>query len=227
MRYVILVVVLGLADWFVPTAEHVLQRLQDSLAVLSPELVPIHERLVNVRRKLVALAAKETAREAAAENNKQATIVPEPLHSKPPSKEPTPPLDGETRSGADSAPDSESEAKTPTKETTPKPELPQAEKDRVKVKAELKALMEELRKIDSLSIISLRDRELTDVNYYSAVLRVAVADSLALAVSLDVLYLFLWLSNTRIPSNQETCGRQVLGSGRNGPRVSSGLLISA
>ncbi|KAF9820642.1 hypothetical protein IEO21_01345 [Rhodonia placenta] len=44
----------------------VIRRMQESLAVLSPELVPIHERLVNVRRKLVALAAKETAREAAA-----------------------------------------------------------------------------------------------------------------------------------------------------------------
>jgi len=129
--------------------EHVLQRLQDSLAVLSPELVPIHERLVNVRRKLVALAAKETAREAAAENDKQASITPEPLHSKPPSKDTTPPPDGEARSGTDSAPESDPEAKTPTKESTPKPELPQAEKDRVKVKAELKALMEELRKIDS------------------------------------------------------------------------------
>lgn len=33
--------------------------MQDSLAVLSPELVPIHEKLVNIRRKLVTLGAKE------------------------------------------------------------------------------------------------------------------------------------------------------------------------
>lgn len=37
----------------------VLTSMQDSLSVLSPELVPIHERLVNIRRQLVALAAKE------------------------------------------------------------------------------------------------------------------------------------------------------------------------
>jgi hypothetical protein len=38
--------------------ENLLHSLQDSLAVLSPELVPIHERLVVIRRQLVALAAK-------------------------------------------------------------------------------------------------------------------------------------------------------------------------
>ncbi|KDQ61670.1 hypothetical protein JAAARDRAFT_66748 [Jaapia argillacea MUCL 33604] len=38
----------------------ILQSLEDSLAHLSPELVPIHEKLVGLRRKLVALAAKET-----------------------------------------------------------------------------------------------------------------------------------------------------------------------
>jgi hypothetical protein len=36
-----------------------LQMLSDSLAVLSVELLPIHERLVTIRRQLVALAAKE------------------------------------------------------------------------------------------------------------------------------------------------------------------------
>ncbi|KAG8908631.1 hypothetical protein FRB99_004919 [Tulasnella sp. 403] len=36
----------------------VLTHLQDSLSVLSPELVPIHQRLVALRRQLVALAAK-------------------------------------------------------------------------------------------------------------------------------------------------------------------------
>ena len=48
------------------TTDNVLRNLQDSLSVLSPELIPIHERLVNIRRQLVALAAKETAREVAA-----------------------------------------------------------------------------------------------------------------------------------------------------------------
>ncbi|SRR6266404_2320136 len=38
--------------------ESVLRRLQENLAVLSPELVPLHERLVTIRRKLVTLAAK-------------------------------------------------------------------------------------------------------------------------------------------------------------------------
>ena len=149
--------------------EIVLQRLQDSLAVLSPELVPIHERLVNIRRKLVALAAKETAREAAVANGKPIILTPEPLRSQPASNATTPPPDGDSRSTSDKTPTQEGdgEAKTPT-ETTPKPELPPAERDGIKVKSELKALMEELRKIDSLSIVYLRDRELTDVNCCSA-----------------------------------------------------------
>ncbi|KAG1876706.1 hypothetical protein DFJ58DRAFT_755980 [Suillus subalutaceus] len=37
----------------------IMRSLQDSLSVLSVELVPIHERLVTIRRQLVALAAKE------------------------------------------------------------------------------------------------------------------------------------------------------------------------
>ncbi|KAI0028676.1 hypothetical protein K488DRAFT_89503 [Vararia minispora EC-137] len=44
--------------------ESVLNELQESLAVLSVELVPIHERLVSIRRKLVALAAKEGSHKA-------------------------------------------------------------------------------------------------------------------------------------------------------------------
>jgi len=36
----------------------VLKRLQNNLSVLSVELLPVHERLVTIRRKLVALAAK-------------------------------------------------------------------------------------------------------------------------------------------------------------------------
>lgn len=41
-----------------------MKQLQDSLAVLSPELVPIHQRLVALRRQLVALAAKEGSHKA-------------------------------------------------------------------------------------------------------------------------------------------------------------------
>jgi Protein of unknown function (DUF2408) len=44
--------------------ESLLCSLQESLSVLSVELIPIHERLVNIRRKLVALAAKETSHKA-------------------------------------------------------------------------------------------------------------------------------------------------------------------
>jgi hypothetical protein len=36
----------------------IVQQLQDSLAVLSIELVPVHQKLVSIRRQLVALAAK-------------------------------------------------------------------------------------------------------------------------------------------------------------------------
>ena len=93
--------------------------------------MPIHERLVNIRRQLVSLAAKENASQAALVVKAQ-----EPLVS--PSEEdirtPTPVTD-------------EMESKTPTKDV-PHPEpivLP-------KLKAELKPLTEELRKIDSLSV---------------------------------------------------------------------------
>ncbi|KAI0065593.1 hypothetical protein BV25DRAFT_1880519 [Artomyces pyxidatus] len=39
--------------------ESLLRTLQESLSVLSVELIPIHERLVHIRRKLVTLAAKD------------------------------------------------------------------------------------------------------------------------------------------------------------------------
>ncbi|KAI0091734.1 hypothetical protein BDY19DRAFT_983977 [Irpex rosettiformis] len=103
--------------------DNVLHSLQDSLAVLSPELMPIHERLVNVRRQLVALAAKETASQAALAWKVQEPVTPQPI---------------------DDGAGDEMESKTPTKEV-PHPEpivLP-------KLKAELKPLTEELRKIDS------------------------------------------------------------------------------
>jgi hypothetical protein len=42
----------------------IVRSLQDSLSVLSVELTPIHERLVTIRRQLVALAAKEGSHKA-------------------------------------------------------------------------------------------------------------------------------------------------------------------
>jgi hypothetical protein len=38
--------------------------LQESLSVLSVELIPIHDKLVTLRRQLVALAAKEHIQKA-------------------------------------------------------------------------------------------------------------------------------------------------------------------
>lgn len=111
--------------------------------MLSPELIPIHERLVNIRRQLVALATKETAREVAlaqakAElglNNKGKSVRTE--------------FDGSV---------SEPNSKTPTRESTPTPKVVSLEahnkdKDGLRVKAELKPIQEELRKIDSLSYL--------------------------------------------------------------------------
>jgi hypothetical protein len=42
----------------------IVQSLQDSLAVLSVELIPVHQKLVTIRRQLVALAAKEGSHKA-------------------------------------------------------------------------------------------------------------------------------------------------------------------
>ncbi|KAF9480504.1 hypothetical protein BDN70DRAFT_877487 [Pholiota conissans] len=42
----------------------IVQQLQDSLAVLSPELVPVHQKLVTIRRQLVALGAREGSQKA-------------------------------------------------------------------------------------------------------------------------------------------------------------------
>lgn len=112
-----------------------LRSLQESLAVLSNELVPVHERLVNLRRQLVALAARETASQAAqkAAQEELAALSP-PIPVKSVNSEETP--------DADTDP-----SKTPTKEV-PNPEqlVPP------KLKAELKPLQEELRRIDSLSV---------------------------------------------------------------------------
>jgi hypothetical protein len=46
------------------TSDAIMRSLQESLAVLSVELMPIHERLVTIRRQLVALAAKEGSHKA-------------------------------------------------------------------------------------------------------------------------------------------------------------------
>lgn len=41
-----------------------MKQLQESLAVLSPELLPVHQRLVTLRRQLAALIAKEGSHKA-------------------------------------------------------------------------------------------------------------------------------------------------------------------
>ncbi|KAI0080140.1 hypothetical protein K474DRAFT_1638137 [Panus rudis PR-1116 ss-1] len=115
--------------------DKILRSLQDSLSVLSPELIPIHERLVNIRRQLVALAAKETASRAALKQLEEERAQ-----------------DGKTptatrRKDINTEEDENGEqdlSKTPTKDM-PNPEIPVAPR----LKAELKPLVEELRKIDS------------------------------------------------------------------------------
>ncbi|KAI0788848.1 hypothetical protein C8Q75DRAFT_768208 [Abortiporus biennis] len=111
----------------------VLRSLQDSLAVLSPELVPIHERLVNIRRQLVALAANKAAKQA----EHQALVAANADRPKTPSRKIIC-----AEGGEESGPE-DTESKTPTKEV-PHPETPAP-----KVKSELKPLQEELRRIDS------------------------------------------------------------------------------
>ncbi|CAL1714834.1 unnamed protein product [Somion occarium] len=115
--------------------DKILRSLQESLGDLSPELIPIHERLVNIRRQLVALAAKETASQAAlkeyeeqlAKQNKITT----PKQQRPPE-------------AAEEDTTEQDLSKTPTKDV-PNPEIVVAPR----LKAELKPLIEELRKIDS------------------------------------------------------------------------------
>ena len=101
--------------------------------MLSPELMPIHERLVNIRRQLVALAAKETASQATA--SARNAVEAQSIH---------PPEQAQTKPPEDDYHEPEMESKTPTKDM-PNPEPVHAPK----VKAELKPLQEELRKIDS------------------------------------------------------------------------------
>lgn len=42
----------------------IVRSLQDSLSEISVELIPIHDRLITVRRQLVTLAAKEGSHKA-------------------------------------------------------------------------------------------------------------------------------------------------------------------
>ncbi|KAI0741397.1 hypothetical protein C8Q80DRAFT_1194230 [Daedaleopsis nitida] len=121
--------------------DNLLRKLQDSLSVLSPELIPIHERLVNIRRQLVALATKETAREVALANAQEETAA--NVKGKAVAKE------GDTTH-------SDPNSRTPTRESTPKPPGERdyyrenaKDKERLRVKAELKPIQEELRNIDS------------------------------------------------------------------------------
>ena len=105
--------------------------------MLSPELIPIHERLVNIRRQLVSLAAKETAAQAALNESGRASVA---LGRDTDS--PIPCAVPETVGG-----EVERESKTPMKDQ-PNPEPVVAPK----LRAELRPIQDELRKIDSLSI---------------------------------------------------------------------------
>lgn len=44
--------------------ESIVKQMEDSLSVLSVELVPVHQKLVTIRRQLVTLAAKEGSHKA-------------------------------------------------------------------------------------------------------------------------------------------------------------------
>ena len=89
--------------------------------MLSPELIPIHERLVNIRRQLVALAAKEAAMEAGG------TGVPPNLSNisvlRAPAARDSSSLPGTSTPNSEEALDHD-DSKTPTKESTPKAEVP-------------------------------------------------------------------------------------------------------
>ncbi|KAK7679423.1 hypothetical protein QCA50_017477 [Cerrena zonata] len=119
-------------------SEKILHSLQESLAVLSHELIPIHERLVNIRRQLVALAAKETAAQAALKEYEESLALKRQNSIITPRQKPPPPVEQEDNGEEDLS-------KTPTKDS-PNPEVPPVAP---RLKAELKPLIEELRKIDS------------------------------------------------------------------------------
>lgn len=86
--------------------------------------------------------------------------------------------------------------------------------------------MEELRKIDSLSIVYLPDRVLTDVNCCSAARRLRVA-GLSLFLSRHAFLHHVPHPLDVFSVNQETGRWQVLGAGRDGPCVTGGLLVLA
>lgn len=115
--------------------DNLLQSLQESLGELAPELIPIHERLVNIRRQLVALAAKETASQAAHKALTDAHVASPSLRHQRPS------TSSDTKGEED---DQDLDSKTPTREMPNPPEHVVAPN----VKAELKALHEDLRRID-------------------------------------------------------------------------------
>ena len=50
----------SMISWIEHFSDAIVNSMRESLSELSVELVPIHERLVSIRRQLVALAAKDT-----------------------------------------------------------------------------------------------------------------------------------------------------------------------
>lgn len=47
--------------FLLPCTEKIMSRLLDSLSVLAPELVPLHQRLIQIRRQLAGIAARPKA----------------------------------------------------------------------------------------------------------------------------------------------------------------------
>lgn len=125
--------------FYFSSSEKILCSLQESLSVLSPELIPIHERLVNIRRQLVALAAKETAAQAALKEYEESLALKQQRSIITPRQKPPPPPPVEQEDKGE-----EDLSKTPTKDT-PNPEIPPVAP---RLKAELKPLIEVLRSID-------------------------------------------------------------------------------
>jgi hypothetical protein len=127
--------------------------------VLSPELTPIHNRLINIRRQLVALLAKETASQAASAARKAF----DSQSSTPLSR---------SRSGTQSKPPEDDPQETELESKTPTKDMPNPEPVPIpKIKAELKPLLEEMRHIDSLSIPAYLYKMIPDI-YLGVVLPV-------------------------------------------------------
>jgi hypothetical protein len=51
-------------DFNLTPTDAIVKQLEESLSVFSPELVPVHERLVTIRRQLATLSAKEGTQKA-------------------------------------------------------------------------------------------------------------------------------------------------------------------